>query len=395
MGTQPGSLAPPQSRPRPGRTYFRRLFVWYFLGVVAIAVIVTGVLESAAILLVAWLVKTTALFTNSLALKVALMLALGALPCLVLFAAILLFAWRLERKIGQPVGELMRAVERIRQQDLNFSIAYQGRNELGDLCSAFNELRRELQESLEREWRKQEETRTLVAALAHDLRTPVTVIQGHIENLARTEVGQKRSERLERYLPVLEASSQRMTRLLNDMLLVSSVEQTSFIIEAEAVWLEEAMARKSSVYTVQAAAHEIEFTSTYRHPGTQTGQGTRVSIDLHRIEQVLDNVFENALRHTPAQGKINLVCTHELHLLTFVLQDTGGGIAPEALPHVFEKFYQARPQPSDKARQAVGLGLYICQLIVEKHGGTISIRNRPTGGCEVAFTVPTTSIPDG
>ena len=97
-------------------------------------------------------------------------------------------------------NELMRVVEKIRQQDLDFTITYSERNELGDLCYAFNELRHELQESLEREWRKQEEMRTMIAALSHDLRTPVTIIQGHIEGLVRAEAGEKRNHRLERYL---------------------------------------------------------------------------------------------------------------------------------------------------------------------------------------------------
>lgn len=136
-----------------------------------------------------------------------MVLVIIILPFIILLAAIFFFAWLMGRKISQPVEELMLAVEKIRQQDLNFRINYRGNNELGDLCAAFNELRQELQRSLEREWRKQEEMRTTVSALSHDLRTPVTIIQGHIESLARAEAGEKRCQRLERYLPVLEASS--------------------------------------------------------------------------------------------------------------------------------------------------------------------------------------------
>ncbi|HET8841174.1 MAG TPA: HAMP domain-containing sensor histidine kinase [Ktedonobacteraceae bacterium] len=309
-----------------------------------------------------------------------------ALPCLILIGTLLFFAWRMGRTIRQPVDELMLAVQKIRQHDLNFTIEYSGRNELGDLCEAFSKLRHELQESLEREWEKQEEMRTMIAALSHDLRAPVTIIQGHIESLRRSEEGEKRSQRLERYLPVLEASSQRMSRLLNEILLVCSLEQTSFMIQPQPVLLEEEMERKAQMYRLQAAAHQIEFFFTCRNPADHRGP---VVLDLHRMEQVLDNLFENALRYTSAQGSISLICMCSAGSFSFLLRDTGCGIAPEDLPHVFEKFYHGRSQPDDNARKAVGLGLYTCKLLVEKCGGTITIQNCPTGGCEVAVSVPT------
>jgi len=279
----------------------------------------------------------------------------------------------------------MGAVEKIRRQELDFSIKYSANNELGDLCAAFNELRHELQASLEREWRRQEETRTHMAALAHDLRTPVTIIQGHVEGLARAEAGEKRSQRLERYLPVLEASSERMTRLLNDILLAASLEETGFVIRPRPVLLEEELERKAHVYGLQAATHMIEFSfigpPLVAHPSP-------TCLDLHRVEQVLDNLFENALRHTPAHGQISLTYTRDARTLSFVLRDSGQGITPQDLPHVFEKFYRGQVLPDEKARNANGLGLYTCKLLAEGLGGTIAVRNHPDGGCEVAVCLP-------
>jgi len=276
-------------------------------------------------------------------------------------------------------------VEKIRRQDLDFNIRYSANNELGDLCDAFNELRHELQASLEREWHRQEEMRTQMAALAHDLRTPVTIIQGHVEGLALTEAGEKRSQRLERYLPVLEASGERMMRLLNDILLAASLEETSFIIRPEPVLLEEELERKSLVYEIRAATREISFScvdlSIAVHP-------TPVWLDLHRVEQVLDNIFENALRFTPTHGQISLTYTRDAHTVSLVLRDTGSGIALEDLPHVFEKFYRGQVLSEEKLHKAAGLGLYTCKLLAEKLGGTISIRNHPAGGCEVTVCLP-------
>lgn len=386
MGTQRISITRP--RPRQRRSSFQRLFIWYCVGILVATVVITCALEGALLLWFTVNAKQHAPYLSYQPVEIALFLLALALPIPGLIAAILFFAWRMSRKINRPIGELMGAVEKIRQQDLNFSISYHERNELGDLCSAFNELRSELQRSLEREWRKQEEMRTMIAALSHDLRTPVTIIQGHIESLARAEAGEKRNQRLERYLPVLESSSQRMTRLLNDMLLVASLEEASFVIRLQPVHLAEVLERKAALYRLQAAAHDITFSYAHEDGPAQANGTSLVLLDLHRLEQVLDNLFENALRATPAHGQISFNCTQQPDRLLFMLRDTGCGIAPADLPHVFEKFYHGQVRPGEQVRKATGLGLYTCKLLVERQGGTIAIQNHPAGGCEVAFCLP-------
>ena len=384
MGAEPNSIIQ-QAGSRRQRSGFRRLFVWYCLGVLGTTLLVTGIIEAMGFL---WIVLKahgrSPLFPDP-ATQAAGLLLVTVIPLSVLIVAVLLFAWLIGRKINRPVNELMRAVEKIRRQDLDFSIQYSADNELGALCDAFNELRRELRESLEREWRKQEEMRTQIAALSHDLRTPVTIIQGHIEGLARAEGGEKRSQRLEEYLPVLEASSQRMTRLLNDVLLAASLEQASFVMQPQPVLLAEELGRKAHVYELQAAAQGIAFSSIDR--ARCSVRSSPVYLDLHRVEQILDNLFENALRYTPAQGQITLTYTYDERRLSLVLGDTGCGIAQQDLPHVFEKFYHGQAHPHEKTK-AAGLGLYTCKLLVDKLGGTIGIRNHPSGGCEVTVCLP-------
>ncbi|HLW03254.1 MAG TPA: HAMP domain-containing sensor histidine kinase [Ktedonobacterales bacterium] len=386
MGTQRISITRP--KPRRRRSSFQRLFIWYCVGILVATVVITCTLEGALLLWFTVNAKQHAPYLSYQPVELALFFLALALPIPGLIAAILFFAWRMGRKVNRPVGELMVAVEKIRQQDLNFSIRYHERNELGDLCSAFNDLRSELQRSLEREWRKQEEMRTMIAALSHDLRTPVTILQGHIESLVRTEAGEKRNQRLERYLPVLESSSQRMTRLLNDLLLVASLEETSFVIRSQPVHLAAALERKAALYRLQAAAHDITFAYDYEADPALANGTDLVLLDVHRLEQVLDNLFENALRATSARGQISLHCTQQPDRLRFLVRDTGCGIASADLPHVFEKFYHGQARPGEQARQNAGLGLYTCKLLVERQGGVIALQNHPAGGCEVAFSLP-------
>jgi signal transduction histidine kinase len=383
MGTWHSGIK--EGRPRGGRSSFRRVFVWYCAGILGATLGITCLIEF--LLFIGYMIvrHTMPIPSDTSSLNDRMVWLALSVPCVVLIVAIFFFAWLMGRKVSQPVSELMQAVEKIRQQDLDFTINYNERNELGDLCYAFNELRRELQESLEREWRKQEEMRMMVAALSHDLRTPVTIIQGHIEGLVRAEAGEKRNQRLERYLPVLEASSQRMMRLLNDMLLVSALEQTSFLIRPQPVLLEDELVRKAHVYTLQAAASGITFRYRLQNPAADSSP---VMLDLHRVEQVLDNLFENAMRYTPANGQICLTCTRDPRYLVFVLCDSGSGIAPADLPHVWEKFYRGQTSPDGKPSKTTGLGLYTCKLLVERHGGIITLRNQPAGGCEVTVSFP-------
>jgi signal transduction histidine kinase len=276
-------------------------------------------------------------------------------------------------------------VEKIKQQNLDFTITYDGPDELGDLCRAVNELRSQLQASLLREWHKEEETREMVAALSHDLRTPVTTIQGYIENLAGTRP-EKRTERLERYLPALESNIQRLIRLLEEMLMVASLNQSGFMLQPSPVKLEEILERKAADYALRCAEQQIAFHyQVHKLPELDDN----IIVDYHRIEQVLDNLFENALRFTAADGNITLTWIGNLNVHSFSISDTGSGIAEEDLPHIFEKYYSRSRQQTGvgKSRKSMGMGLYICKELVRRHSGDITAHNREEGGCEISFWI--------
>jgi two-component system sensor histidine kinase BaeS len=147
----------------------------------------------------------------------------------------------------------------------------------------------------------------------------------------------------------------------------------------------EELAQKTHIYTLQAAASDIAFHYALHNPAADPSP---VMLDFHRFEQILDNLFENAMRYTPAKGQISLTCTRHPSSLVFVLRDSGSGIAPEDLPHIWEKFYHGQNSPDGKPSKTTGLGLYTCKLLVERLGGTITLRNHPSGGCEATFCLP-------
>jgi signal transduction histidine kinase len=315
-----------------------------------------------------------------------LFLAPMLIALITLLVTTVLFARRLANWYAPPLRELRAAVERIKRQDLNFAITYDGPDELGDLCRAFSELRNQLQSSLLQEWTREEEAREMVATLSHDLRTPVTILQGHIESLASAPP-EKRTQRLERYLPALEEGVQQLHQLLGSMLTAASLEQSGFTLQSRLIDPESELTQKAEVYALRCAEDNITF---QYYVDKLPDIGGEVELDMQRIWQVLDNLFENALRFTPAGGTISLTWAWNRSVLSYILRDSGPGINEQDLPHIFDKYYRSSIVDAQRERvhkKSTGLGLYICRELVERHGGSIAVRNLPEGGCEFSFWV--------
>jgi signal transduction histidine kinase len=365
-------------------TNIKKLFLLYVLSGVGITALLSLYVEAQ---LVRHLYVMIHHYNPAYEWKVRLLLGLVLLVPPLIFIAILvlvafLFARRMVRWYGPPLRELREAVEKIKQQDLNFSITYDAPDELGDLCRTVNELHSQLQTSLLREWTREEEAREMVAALSHDLRTPVAILQGHIESLANAQP-EKRALRLERYLPALEGNIQRLTRLLNDIMMISSLEQSGFVLRPRLINLEHELNRKAEAYTLRCAEHNISFhLLAYKLP-EMDGE---IELDIHRIEQILDNLFENALRFTPSGGAITLTWAWNRNVISFSMSDTGPGIATQDLPHIFEKYYSSSGRASG-SKKPMGLGLYVCKTLVEHYGGSIAACNLPKGGGEISFWI--------
>ncbi|EFH88224.1 HAMP domain-containing sensor histidine kinase [Ktedonobacter racemifer] len=369
-------------------TDIKKLFFFYVLSALGIILLLSAYVEG---LLVLQLVRVAYDYREDLAWYVSLLQSMLFLaPILISLVTLLvttvLFGRRLASWYGPPLRELKAAVEKIKRQDLNFAISYNGPDELGDLCRAFNELSNQLQSSLLQEWTREEEAREMVATLSHDLRTPVTILQGHIESLASVRP-EKRAQRLERYLPALEEGVQQLNQLLGLMLTAVSLEQSGFTLQPRPIDPEDELARKAESYTLRCAEYGITF---HYHVDKLPGLEGRAGLDMQRIGQVLDNLFENALRFTPAGGTISLAWAWNRSVLSFRLGDRGPGINVQDLPHIFDKYYHRSAGEVEREgtpKKSTGLGLYICKELVARHGGSIAARNLPEGGCELSFWV--------
>jgi len=275
------------------------------------------------------------------------------------------------RVITNPVNHLKASVQRIRDGDLSQRVRLDTDDEIGDLAAAFNSMAAKLEEN-------EQGRRHLLADVVHELRTPLSVIQGNLEAWQDGVV----APTPDAIAPVHEEAV-LLSRLITDLRDLSLAEAGQLSLTRESVDLSELVASVVATYHNRAVAHGIHVELVA--PGATLPP---VDIDPVRIRQVLRNLMDNALRHTTAGGSISVSMTPDTDRLVRVdVTDTGSGISPMDLPHVFEHFYKADPS-RDRSKAGSGIGLAIVKQLVEAHGGHVSVVSAPGKGSTFTFTLP-------
>ncbi|AVQ40414.1 sensor histidine kinase [Clostridium botulinum] len=293
----------------------------------------------------------------------------------------IIFTRKLIKSIQQPINEIIDASNKIKETDLDFQINYKSNNELGKLVSSFEEMKNALKESLNKQWIMEEDRKEMIKAIAHDLKTPITVIQGHVEVLM--EGGIKDPIRVEKYLNIIKANTERMGRLISDMNLTSEIENKNFDLAPVKVDIIEFLEKKQQDYKVLCKDKNIEFKLFLEK---NLNLNKEFSIDAERLEQILDNIISNAIRHTPSGKSIITKVKIYDYVIKFIVEDEGTGFNDKELCYVFEKFYRGdRSRSKEKGHS--GLGMYIVKILVEKHNGWIVAENKENGGARIKFII--------
>jgi two-component system, OmpR family, sensor histidine kinase BaeS len=284
-------------------------------------------------------------------------------------AAALVLAILLARTLTRPLRELTQASRALARGDLGRQVTVTSGDELGELAVAFNQMSAELASAEERR-------RRLTADIAHDLRTPLAIIQGHAEGL-RDGVLPPDAETF----TLLHDEAQRLGRLVEDLRTLSQAEAGELALNKREVSVGEFVARLAAAYGPQAQARGIIL-------ATQADNILEpVCADPDRLAQVLGNLVDNALRHTPSGGTVALTATRQGDELWLQVTDDGPGIAAEDLPHIFERFYRG-----DKARTrqtgGSGLGLAIAHSLVSAHKGRLWAESQTGQGATFTLALP-------
>lgn len=279
-------------------------------------------------------------------------------------------------QITKPVGEVTAAAEAVAAGDLSRRVDVHSEDEVGRLAAAFNTMADTLeqQEALRK---------AMVSDIAHELRTPLSLIQGNLEAIldGYYELSPENIE-------AVHGDTVVMTRLVNDLRVLAVAEAGQLTLEWEAVDMAELVRRVVDRFSSQAAEQQVALQMEIG-PSIPPVRG-----DEQRLTQVLNNLLSNALRHTPVGGAITLAvrvqntADGKRNVLVSVA-DTGEGIAADALPHVFERFYRVDRSRS-RASGGTGLGLPIARQLVEAHGGRIWVQSDGPGkGSVFSFVLPT------
>jgi signal transduction histidine kinase len=290
----------------------------------------------------------------------------AAIGAVVIALAIGIF---LTRTLTYPLRELTAATQAMAKGELHQTVPVRSKDELGRLAASFNQMSADLS-------RANQLRRQMTADIAHDLRTPLTVITGYIEALRDGDL-KPTPARFE----AMYTEAQHLKCLIEDLRTLSLADAGELPLNRQPVSVSELLARVAAVYQHQAEQQNITL-KVHLEPDLPAFHA-----DPERLMQVLGNLVSNALRYTPPGGQIVLLARSQPGAVQVQVQDTGRGIVPAELPHIFNRFYRAdtsRQQPNGES----GLGLAIARAIVEAHDGAITVESEVDRGTTFTITLP-------
>ncbi len=283
--------------------------------------------------------------------------------------AVVLAGW-VSGQVGKRLDRLGDASQAIAAGDFSVRASVEGSDDVARLGSAFNDMAHQLEDSRRRE-------RDFLMSVGHDLRTPLTTLRGYAEAL---DAGEIEPDDLARVGGVLHRQTDRLSRLVEDLTLLSRLQAREFSLRPEDVDLSAHLAGLVAAQDDRAVKLHVKLVTDLEDVGV-------VEIDPDRISQIVGNLIDNALRYTPERGTVTLRLEKSGDAVILRVTDTGPGIDKEDLAHVFERLYVAqryrpvRPEGS-------GLGLSIVKELVDALGGSITVDSAPGAGTIVSVGFP-------
>jgi len=305
---------------------------------------------------------------------------------LLLGTVLLLFAGGMAMALGYIFANALTdriilldwAARQIAEGDLNVRLPIEGRDELSALALTFNQMAAQLQTAAEKQKQLEALRRDLIAWVGHDLQTPLTSITAFIEALNDGIVEDPQT--IQRYLKTARKDIQALSLLIDDLFQMAQVDAGGLILSREYITLSDLISDTLESFSELASRQDVTLQGS-----AAPGIGL-VWLDPQRISRVLNNLIDNAIRHTPAGGIVTIQAVKEKNDVLVEVIDTGEGIQAEHLPYIFDRFYRGEKSRS-RTTGGSGLGLAIVKGIVESHGGKIGVESQP-GRSRFYFNLP-------
>lgn len=273
------------------------------------------------------------------------------------------------KKLRNPITQLQNGVERIQEDNLDFHIEYDGDDELGRLCCSMEKMRRELRQKHKALWESLEQRKLLNASVSHDLRTPITVLKGYLDYLEKNIPQDKLTEdMLFDTVSSMQGAVNRLELYVESVRDIEKIENIEIEKRSENVKL---LLNELRSNVLQLAGNkEIIISNDITVD--------KIQIDKGVFFRILENLLQNALRYAEKQVSINL--SHKKDFLILTVKDDGKGFSAADLEKATTVFYS-----NDKEKQHFGIGLSVCKILCEKHGGLLYVGNqKEKGACVTA-----------
>lgn len=296
-----------------------------------------------------------------------------------MISGFLVMGW-IYRSVVMPVNRLKKAAENIKEGNLDFTVDAGTNDEIGELCTSFEDMRRKLKEQIEISMQYEKDNKELISNISHDLKTPVTAIKGYIEGIMDGVADTP--EKQDRYIRTIYAKTNDMQKLIEELFLYSKLDSNSVNYSFQKVNL--------SGY-FEDCIEEISMDLESKNIGlgffNYVDKACMIIADPEQLKRVIINIVSNSAKYIDKpNGLINIRLNDEPEFVQVEIEDNGQGIAPQELPHIFERCYRTDAS-RNSAQGGSGLGLSIAKKIIEEHGGRIWATSKLGIGTTISFVI--------
>ncbi|WP_235775294.1 MULTISPECIES: sensor histidine kinase [Paenibacillus] len=294
-----------------------------------------------------------------------------------------LLAAHFGRRLTKRMAGLQEATENIQNENLEFTVKPSGIREIDDVLASLDQMKEALHTSLKQQWELERSRREQISALAHDIKTPLTIIRGNAELLQETSQDDSQRE----YNEYILRSAGEIEAFVQEVIDLSSM-QTGSVREKSRVRSEDLLAELELQMKALASGKDL------RTLVRKEALPELIFIDKELLHRGIVNVIANAAEHTPPNGSVTLLVRGDAAAVHFTVTDTGCGFSPADLKEAATQFY--RGDPSRSSGNHHGMGLYIAASAAQHHGGTLTLENdASTGGGKVTLTIPVPAHAEG
>ncbi|USG65813.1 HAMP domain-containing histidine kinase [Brevibacillus ruminantium] len=296
-----------------------------------------------------------------------------------LLLAFFLVGVRMRKLLLMPLERMSQAARKIAEGDLDVQLPQSTIREVAEVRDGFEVMVNGLQSAHQKQAELEEERRFVIAAVAHDLRTPLFALRGYLDGL---EQGIARTpEQAAKYVAVCKEKSAQLDRLVEDLFAFTKIEYRETELSENTADLHDIVQKSIDSLEPQAQQKHISILAHYGMDDCV------IRGDAHLLERAISNLLDNAVRYTPAYGRILVQCRRKEDRAAFTIRDSGPGFGPEELRRIFEPLYRGE-QSRNRATGGAGLGLTISQRIIHRHGGELVAGNHPDGGAILTVWLP-------